>query len=111
VHRAERVQLLQDEGSEEPAVRQGEGRPPLSDEYASTIAADFNAPAMVCAPVDLGNGVADASVTQCCYKVGTQGLTKPRPQVRTSGGRFTGSQLEVLKSQLICEPCAADLLP
>lgn len=84
---------------------------PLSDEYASSIAADFNAPAMVCAPVDLGNGVADPGVKQCCYKVGTQGLPKPRPQVHTVDGRFTGSQLEVLKSQLVCEPCAADLLP
>lgn len=68
-------------------------------------------PAMVCAPVDLGSGVEDPSGRQCCYKVTAPGLPKPHPQVRTSGGRFTGSALEVLKSQLICEPCGADPLP
>ena len=66
---------------------------------------------MVCAPVDVGSGVEDANARQCCYKVAAKGLAKPHPKVATKDGTFTGSQLEVLKSQLICEPCGADLVP
>ncbi len=38
-------------------------------------------------------------------------LPKPHPRVATKDGIFTGSQLELLKSQLICEPCGADPVP
>jgi len=83
---------------------------PLSDVFA-TDTATVKGPAMVCAPVDLGSGVEDPSARQCCYKIAAPGVAKPHPQVATSGGRYSGSQLEVLKSQLICEPCGADPLP
>ena len=83
----------------------------IEDKYTFTVDAKVKAPTMVCAPVDVGSGVEDPSKSQCCYKVSTPGLAKPHPQVRTSGGTFTGSELEVLKSQMICEPCVTDPAP
>ena len=83
----------------------------VTDTYVFTVEATFTAPAMVCAPVDIGSGVEDASARQCCYKVKQPALPKPHPRVETKDGTFTGSQLELLKSQLICEPCGADPLP
>ncbi len=83
----------------------------IEDVYVFGAEAKVKGPAMVCAPVDLGSGVEDPSARQCCYKVSTAGLPKPHPKVRTSGGTFTGSELEVLKSQMICEPCGADPVP
>ncbi len=82
----------------------------LTDPFASDTV-KIKGPAMVCAPVDLGSGVEDPSSRQCCYKISAPGLAKPHPQVRTAGGAHTGSELELLKSQLICEPCGADSLP
>jgi hypothetical protein len=83
----------------------------VGDAYTLATTSKVKGPAMVCAPIDVGSGVEDSSARQCCYKVSAAGLAKPHPRVRTSGGAFTGSSLEVLKSQLICEPCGADLLP
>jgi len=83
----------------------------VTDAYTFTVTAKVKGPALVCAPVDLGSGVEDASARQRCYKVSAPGLPKPHPQVASSGGKFTGSELEVLQTQLICEPCGADLVP
>ncbi len=83
----------------------------IVDSYTSGTDAKIKGPAMVCAPVDVGSGVEDASARQCCYKVAAKGLAKPHPKVATKDGTFTGSQLEVLKSQLICEPCGATRFP
>jgi hypothetical protein len=82
----------------------------LTDDFASDTV-KIKGPAMVCAPIDLGSGVEDPSGRQCCYKITAPGLAKPHPRIRTSGGAETGSSLEVLKSQLICEPCGADPIP
>ena len=77
----------------------------VDDRFSSGSNTTIKGPAMVCAPVDTGSGVEDASASQCCYKVAAKGLPKPHPRVVTTDGPFTGSTLEPLKSQLICTPC------
>ncbi len=83
----------------------------LETDFSSSLSGKIKGPAMVCAPVDVGSGVADPNGRQCCYKVAAPGLPKPHPRVRTSGGTYTGSQLEMQKVPFICEPCATTPAP
>jgi len=78
----------------------------LVDQFGADPDVDVLKPFMICNPADKnGSGISDPTAHLCCYKIKGRKVVPPLKQVET-GDQFGTLQLEVLKPQLMCQPCS-----